>query len=214
MLLIYLASLYIGIPIILSGVFDPAPGIFRSAIETSSETECSFLTGEQMQRRLSENNHEAFPRGEIFKEDMIECIARVLPVTERPARVESVLSKLSSQIPEIVRTAKLRVPDKTVWRVEAIHEDSGVAEKVATAAKTSLAELRDSVFEQAPILGVNAVITFSKMKMSEGLPMLCREYASHLGQNEKLLALFQVNPAETQFHAGLCTHTGDWQWLL
>lgn len=214
MLLVYLASLYIGIPIILSGLFDPAPGIFRTAAEISRETECSLLTGEQMRRRLSENNHEAFPRGEIFKEDMIECTARVIPVSERPARVESVLSRLSAQIPEIVRAAKLRAPENTVWRIEAIHENPQVAEKVATAAKTSLSELRDSVFEQAPLLSVGAVTAFSKMQMTDGLPFLCSEYALHLGQNEKLLALFQLNPAETQFHAGLCSHTGDWQWLL
>lgn len=214
MLLVYLASLYIAVPLILSGLFDPAPGIFRTAIETSRETECSLLTGEQMRRRLSEKNHEAFPRAEIINEDLIECTARVLPVTARRARVESLLAGLSAQIPEIVRAAKLRAPENTVWRIEGIHDDPLVAEKAATAAKTSLAELRDSVFDQAPILGVNAVSAFSKMKMSEGLPMLCREYANHLGQNEKLLALFQLNPAETQFHAGLCTHTGEWQWLL
>ncbi|MEN9811112.1 MAG: hypothetical protein RLZZ488_2679 [Pseudomonadota bacterium] len=214
MLIFYLASLYVVVPLILSGIFDPAPGLFRTARETSSDAECRLLTGEQMRRRLSEENHEAFPRGEIMNEDLMECTGRVLPMAERRAPVESLLSGLSAQIPELVRTAKLRAPEKTLWRIEAFHDDPLVAEKVATAAKTSLSELRDSVFDQSPVLGVSAVAAFSGMKITEGLPILCREYASHLGQNEKLLALFQINPAETQLHAGLCTHTGDWQWLL
>ena len=214
MLFWYMISLYVGVPLVLSGFLDPSPGVFRGSSLDSSERECVLLTGESARAKLLEGNREGFARGEIFNEDLFDCRSRVVSVADRPARVEAVLASISSTVPELVRAARLKAPANTVWRVEVIHSDAEVAEKVSAAAKTNLAELREKVLDQSPEPTALGIQRFQQSKIEMGLPILCRDVASGMSSDEKLLGIFQINPAETRFHAGLCSNTGEWQWLL
>ena len=210
----YLLTLYIGVPLFLSGFLDPAPGVFRGSLRDASEYECVLLTGESARKRLLEDNRDGYARAEIFNEDLFDCRSRVLSVADRPARVEAMLSKISLMMPELVNAARLTAPPNTVWRVEVIHPDLEVAEKIAVAAKTNLVELREKVLDQSPEPTAIGIQRFQQAKIEDGLPLLCREFAPGMTNQEKLLGIFQLNPAETQFHAGLCSNTGEWQWLL
>lgn len=214
MLAIVLMSLYLGLPLLLSGFLDPGPGVFSGTNGDSSERECALLTGENARQRLLAANREGFARGIFIGEDVIDCRSRVVATSDRPARVEALLASISTTVPELVKAARLKSPSNTIWRVEVIHSDVVVAEKIANAAKTHLAELHESVLDLPPVLSAVGIQKFQQARIVDGMPILCEEFAGGIKGGEKVLGIVQLNPAETIWHAGLCSNTGDWQWLL
>lgn len=146
--------------------------------------------------------------------DVLACSPRYLGVGERPNRDEAILSTLSSQVSNLAETASALAPPNALWHVEAFYPSLAVAQKIAVAARTSLAERGLPVSDRVPTLAAGDVAVLATLPQSEVYRTACaRSFSSEvMGPDDVFLGLMIVDPYETVLHAGLCQR-GEWRWL-
>ncbi|MBE2250720.1 MAG: hypothetical protein IAE78_14380 [Myxococcus sp.] len=146
--------------------------------------------------------------------DVLTCSTRYLRVDERPARDEAILSTLSAQVAGLAETAAALVAPGARWHVDAFYPSLPVAQKIAVAARTSLAERGLEVSDRVPTLTAGDVAVLATLPQSEVYRVACaRSFStSVMGPDDVFLGLMIVDPRETALHAGLCQR-GAWRWL-
>jgi hypothetical protein len=209
-----LFGLYFGVPIALNFINDPTPGIIFGSSEQMKNYTCRYVSEEEARSSAPEKFSESFGRGTAIDMDEMRCRAKVFASGERNPQTEAVLDSVSEFIPEIVRVAKQNGNTTVRWRVETFHPTPRIANAISTATKVALAEASERVLDAAPTLPAATLQTIQGKPPREALPMACKGFASGLEPDERLLTLFQMNPSESRFHAGICTARGGWQWLL
>lgn len=146
--------------------------------------------------------------------DVLLCSTRYLETNERPPRDEAILWSLSTQVSELTDSARALAPPTTTWHVDAFYPSPRVAQKIAVAARTTLAERGALVSDRVPTLAAGDVSVLVALPQSELYRTACaRSFATEvLGADEAFLGLMIVDPRETALHGGVCLR-GEWRWL-
>jgi len=215
MVLFLLLLLPVLVPMAVSLVEDPAPGVTRTRAEARN-MDCTRLTEAAAHDRYPGQFREPAPRGDFSETGVIVCKGRIMEPGERPRRDEALLSELSRSAAEIAESAialGAQHADKT-WLVDAFYPDPAVAAKLAFATKTALVERGRRVSDRVPILASGDILVVGRMPPNEAYPLACARYRAEasMGDDEVLLAVVLLDARETTLHAGLCTG-GRWRWL-
>lgn len=146
--------------------------------------------------------------------DVLVCSKRYLDTGERKARDEAILSSLSQQVNELTESAGALAPAGARWHVDAFYPSVPVAQKIAVAARTTLAERGLTVSDRVPLLAAGDVSVLAAMLPTEAYQTGCaRAFATEvLTGDDVFLGLMIVDPKETMLHGGLCMR-GVWRWL-
>ncbi len=146
--------------------------------------------------------------------DVLACSTRYLQTGERPNRDEAILSTLSTQVTELADNAAAMAPQTTRWHVDAFYPSLPVAQKIAVAARTTLAQRGFIVSDRVPTLAAGDVSFLVTLPQSEVYRIACaRSFVTEvLGPDDAMLGLMIVDPKETQLHGGVCLR-GEWRWL-
>jgi len=192
---------------------DPAPGPWQSK-EEARNLECTRITQAKAHELRPDAVSEPFARGEFGVTDALACRRRFLPLGERPARDELILSSLSQTVGEITGQAAGAAPRGVTFHVDAFYPDPAVASKISVAARTGLAEQGYKVSDRVPLLAAGDLSVLGKMSPREAYPLACARYFAEksLTEGQALLGLMIVDSREAQLHAGLCVN-GGWTWL-
>jgi hypothetical protein len=146
--------------------------------------------------------------------DVLTCSTTYLQPDERPARDEAILSTLTSQVTGLTETASALVDSGAVWHVDAFYPSLAVAQKVAVAARTLLAERGLPVSDRVPTLAAGDVAVLATLPPSDVYRIACaRSYSTAvMGEGDVFLGLMIVDAKETILHGGVCQR-GEWRWL-
>lgn len=146
--------------------------------------------------------------------DVLVCSKRYLETGERQARDEAILTSLSQQVTELTESAGALAPPGARWHVDAFYPSLPVAQKIAVAARTTLAERGLEVSDRVPLLAAGDVSVLAALHPTEAYPLGCaRAFATEvLSGDDVFLGLMIVDPKETILHGGLCVR-GEWRWL-
>lgn len=202
------------LPIFISHVPDPAPGLSSTREEVRS-LDCEVLSQPQAHELYPAEVAEARARRIAGPSDsVLVCNRRILAPSERPARDEAILSSLRQTMAEMVQAASALTPGEPVWHVDAFYPEPAVGVKIAVAARTELAERGHKVSDRVPVLAAGDLAVLSGLPGSKAYPLACaRSFAEHvLSDKEALLGLMILDGRETQLHAGVC-RAGAWRWL-
>ncbi len=174
--------------------------------------------------RLSQAEaHERFPAevpatalrsAALMDIDALVCRRRLLRYGERDDRDELVLSQLGVEVAGLTQQAMALAAPQTRWFVDAFYPQPQVAQKIANAARLSLAEAGQHVSSQAPLLAAADVAILRELTLADALPLACQRLSAEktLGDHDAFLGVALVRPQETQLHAGVCLQ-GGWRWL-
>jgi hypothetical protein len=199
-------------------VLDPRlvldPVVFATRTERRG-LECEHLTLAQ--------GHERFP-GQIpaprartvadTDRMALVCSTWVFAPNERAARDEAILSTLSTQVSTLSDAASALVGPEVTWHIDAFYPNAPVAQKIAAAARTLLAQRGLNVSDGVPLLAAGDVAVLATLPQSEVYRTGCaRAFATAaLGPQDVFLGLMIVDAKETQLHGGVCQQ-GEWRWL-
>jgi hypothetical protein len=145
---------------------------------------------------------------------VLTCSARYFGVDERPARDEAILSTLSEQVGGLTESASALYGREVVWHVDAFYPSLPVAQKIAIAARTSLAERGLQVSNRVPLLAAGDVAVLASLPPAEVYPTACRRSfeTKVLEGRDVFFGLMIVDAKETILHGGVCSE-GAWRWL-
>lgn len=193
---------------------DPA-GVFASRSDARN-LECVRLDQAEAARLYPGVVPEPAMRGANFATtDALVCKRQLLEPGERPARDEAILSSLTREVSELVKSASALEPAQdTVWHVDAFYPDARVASKISVAARTELAERGRAVSDRVPLLAAGDVAVINRKPLQDAFPLACaRTFAEGtLVAPAVFLGLMIVDAREAQLHAGVCAR-GRWRWL-
>lgn len=146
--------------------------------------------------------------------DALVCTRRMVRFGERDPRDELILTNLSSDIGELTKQAAALGRPTTRWMVDAFYPQQQMVQKIATAARTSLAESGHTVVGQAPLLASGDATVLHNTPVQDFLPIACQRLTAEgtLGTDDAFFALALVRPQESALHAGVCID-GVWRWL-
>jgi hypothetical protein len=146
--------------------------------------------------------------------DVLTCSTRYVQTDERPPRDEAILSTLTAQVTGLTETASALVDPGTLWHVDAFYPSLPVAQKIAVAARTLLAERGLPVSDRVPTLAAGDVAVLATLPQSDVYRIACaRSYStSVMGDGDVFLGLMIVDAKETILHGGICQR-GEWRWL-
>lgn len=195
-----------------AGVFDPI--LFQTRAERRN-MDCVRLSQDEAAERFPGQIPSKDARALAgFQPDVMACATRYLQPDDRSARDEAILSTLSLQVSELVETATASAPAGARWHVDAFYPSLPVAQKIAVAARTTLAERGFSVSDRVPTLAAGDVSVLASLPPSEVYRTACARsfQTSVLGADELFLGLMIVDARETRLHGGLC-QAGVWRWL-
>ena len=201
------------LPFLAGRAGDPSPGFFHSRAEART-LECVRMSQAEVHEREPARVPEVPPRGAGTPVDVLVCKRRYLAPGERPARDEAILSSLRSEVSAIVQAASAAGEPSTVWHVDAFYPVPLVAQKIAVAARTELAERGLKVSDRVPVLAAGDLSVLGRLEPREQYPLACaRAFAEGaLVAPEAFLAVMIVDAREAQLHAGVCRE-GQWRWL-
>lgn len=195
-------------------VEDPA-GMFATRANARN-LDCTRLTQAEAARLAPGVVPEPPVRGANFAvTDALVCERRFLERGERPARDEAILSALTQDVGDLVKSASaLETAPEAVWHVDAFYPDAKVASKISVAARTELVERGRKVSDRVPVLAAGDLVVLNRMPVQKVFPGACsRLYAEQsLEPNAVFLALMIIDAREAELHAGVCAH-GTWRWL-
>jgi hypothetical protein len=192
---------------------DPSPGFFHSK-EESRTLECVRMSQAEVYEREPARVPEPPPRGARTPSDVLVCKRRYLAPDERPARDEAILSNLRGEVSAIVQAAAAAGDPSTIWHVDAYYPGAIVAQKIAVATRTELAERGHKVSDRVPVLAAGDLSVLGRMDPWEQYPLACaRTFAEGaLVTPEAFLGVMIIDAREGQLHAGVCKE-GQWRWL-
>lgn len=195
-----------------AGFFEPL--LFQSKAERRN-MDCRRLTQNEAAERFPGQIPQT--RGRAIagvQPDVLACSSRYIQTTDRPPRDEAILSTLSLQVTELTETAAAQVPAGVRWHVDAFYPSLPLAQKIAVAARTTLAERGYQVSDRVPTLAAGDVAVLATLPPSDVFRIACaRSYQTEvLGPDDVFFGLMIVDPRETQLHAGVCQQ-GTWRWL-
>jgi len=190
---------------------DPLPGLFHSKAE-SRALECVWLPQAEAHAREPARVPDVPPRSLALPSDVLVCKRSYLDAGERPARDEAILSNLRGEVGEIVQAAASE--PSNLWHVDAYYPDARVAQKIAVAARTELAERGWKVSDRVPTLAAGDLSVLGHLGPGEQYPLACaRAFAEGaLVPPEAFLGVMIVDAREAQLHAGVC-RDGQWRWI-
>lgn len=190
------------------------PLVFKSKVDRRN-LDCTRLSEVEAQARFP-GHVPPMPSKEIAgpTADVLLCSARYLETGERSARDEAILSSLTTQVTGLAESAAALAPAGARWHVDAFYPSLAVAQKIAVAARTTLAERGHAVSDRVPTLAAGDVAVLATLPQSEVYRTACaRSWATEvLRDDEVFLGLMIVDPKETMLHGGLCVR-GEWRWL-
>ncbi len=193
---------------------DPA-SVFATRAE-SRTLDCTRLSQQEAARVSPGLVPPPAVRGANFSiTDAMICERQLLAAGERPARDEAILSALTRDVGDLVKSASVLEPaSETTWHVDAFYPDAKVASKISVAARTSLAEQGRAVSDRVPLLAAGDVVVVDRLPLQKAFPIACARYFAEgsLKAPGVLLALMIIDPREAELHAGLCAR-GTWRWL-
>lgn len=194
---------------------DPAWGFWQGRQELRN-LECERMTQQRAHDLYPVRVPEPSPRTETLTSiDALVCSPRIVPFGERPARDEVVLTTLRARVAEFSQTASAVHNDVTTWYVDAFYPELTVATRIATAARTQLAERGMPVSNRVPLLAAGDLLVLRDLDVARAFPVACARYfAEHsLADKEALLGIALVDERVSELHAGVCRN-GVWRWLL
>jgi hypothetical protein len=210
LLIMFLAPL----PSLLARSSDPAPGIWQSKSEALN-LECTRMSQARAHELYPGQVPEPPPRGEgPSTTDALVCTQRFVPLGERKARDEVILTSLSQTVGEITDVASALGGGDLNWHVDAFYPRPEVASKISVAARTNLAERGRKVSDRVPVLAAGDISVLGRMSPKDSYPLACARYFAEgsLGEKDAFLGIMIVDERETQLHAGVCLG-GRWKWL-
>jgi hypothetical protein len=145
---------------------------------------------------------------------VLTCASRYFGVDERPARDEAILSTLGEQVSGLAQSATALYGREVVWHVDAFYPSLPVAQKIAIAARTTLAEKGLTVSNRVPTLAAGDVAVLATLPPAEVYPAACRRSfeTKVLERGDVFFGLMIVDAKETALHGGVCSD-GAWRWL-
>lgn len=193
---------------------DPA-SMFASRSDARN-LDCVHLEQAEAARLYPGFVPEAAARGANFAAtSALVCRRQLLEPGERPARDEAILSSLTREVSELVKSASALEPGQdAVWHVDAFYPEARVAAKIAVAARTELAERGRAVSDRVPLLAAGDVAVVNRQPLPGAFPLACARYFAErsLVAPAVFLGLLVIDPRETELHAGVCAR-GRWRWL-
>lgn len=210
-LLIYLLTL------LMAGgdrVLDPAVRM-AAGRQVGRHLSCERISQREAHERAPSEVPAPHPRaGAISNVDAMVCTRPLLRLGSRPARDELVLSHLRDDVQGLALQAAGLADPGVRWVVDAHIPEPAVANKVAVAGRTALAELGASVSARAPVPAAGDVEVMRDLPLEDALALACRRMTSDgtLRPQDVWLSYALVRPYETRLHAGLCVR-GAWRWL-
>jgi hypothetical protein len=193
--------------------YDPAPSLFHEKREARNLT-CKRLSQEEAHRQHPSVIPDLPARRFLTDSDALVCEQRFLPLGERPARDEAVLSSLRREASEIAHVVKAFTEERLTWHVDAFYPDALVASKISTAVKTELLSRGQAVSEVVPVLAAGDLAVLGRLPASQAYALACRRYFAEgaLADTDAFLGVMIVDARETQLHAGVCVRS-LWRWL-
>ncbi|MDX2010323.1 MAG: hypothetical protein SFW67_09040 [Myxococcaceae bacterium] len=145
---------------------------------------------------------------------VLTCASRYFAIDERPARDEAILSTLSEQVGALADQAGALYGREAVWHVDAFYPSLPVAQKIAIAARTTLAERGLTVSNRVPTLAAGDVAVLATLPPAEVYPAACRRSFETrvLEGRDVFFGVMIVDAKETILHGGVCSE-GTWRWL-
>lgn len=199
----------------LLGLYDTAPGLFRTKGEVRS-FDCERLDAQTGSQRYPGVIQPPRPRGDYVERSQVVCRQRIVRAGLRAPADEAILSTLEASTVDLAETVVSLRPDLegSTWLVEAYHPSGPVAAKVAFATKNVLVGRGLTVTDRTPTLGAGDVDVITRMPPDEAYRTACRRYhdTGSLREGDALLAIVHRDRRETVLHAGLCVG-GAWTWL-
>ena len=201
--------------VLLDRTSDPSAGLFRGKQEARN-LECLRLSQAEAHARYPVQVPEPPSKIVGAVTDALACQRLYLRENERPARDELLLSSLRQATDGIVAAAAAGISgdESVVWHVDAFYPDQTVAGKIASAAKTQMAERGLMVSDRVPLLAAGDIAVLGRMPPEAAYSVACVRYAAQgaLADNHAFLSLMVVDAREGQLHAGFCRQ-GKWTWL-
>lgn len=192
---------------------DPSPGILMSK-SASRNLECNRVSQAEGHLLYPGKIPDLPPRGSYSNIDALMCQGRITEPGDRANRDEAVLLTLRSTVQEVTRLATAVAPEQTRWHVDAFYPNATVAQKIAVAVRTDLAERGHVVTDRVPVLAAGDIAVLARLHASKAYPLACARYFKEqvLGGADAFLGLMIVDARETDLHAGVCLD-GTWRWL-
>ncbi|MDP2345288.1 MAG: hypothetical protein Q8O67_30370 [Deltaproteobacteria bacterium] len=193
---------------------DPVQQAWKGRQE-SRQLECERMSQAEAHERYPADVPRTHPRATaLVKIDAVVCRRRLIRYGERDARDELILSSLGQDVGELARQAAALGGPTTRWHVDAFYPQPQIVQKIATAARSTLAASGHLVSSQAPMLAAADSVILNNMSMADALPVACQRFFAEgtLGADDAWLALTLIRPQESQLHAGACIN-GAWRWL-
>ncbi len=192
---------------------DPSPGIFYSKKE-SRNLDCNRISQAEGHMLYPGKIPDLPPRGSYSNIDALICVGRITEPGDRANRDEAVLLTLGPTVQEVTRLATAHAPEQARWHVDAFYPNAGVAQKIAVAVRTDLAERGHSVTDRVPVLAAGDIAVLARLHAAKAYPLACARYFKEqvLGPADAFLGLMIVDARETDLHAGVCVD-GAWTWL-
>jgi hypothetical protein len=210
----YLIALAFGLFPVLGHFNDPAYDHLRLDETDRRRFSCERMTQARAHELHPGRVPEPGPRtGALNQGYAFVCVPRELPIDFRAPREEAILSNLSTTIAALTESAVAAVPNAH-WTVDAFYPDRVMTAKLATAARTRLAERGAHVTNGVPLLAAGDLLVMRTMTIDKKFPVACRRFHDEgsLGPDDAFLAIVLVDSRETDLHAGICVN-GNWRWL-
>ena len=200
-------------PFLVDRAADPSPGFFHSKEEARS-VECVRVSQAEAHAREPARIPDVHPRDVRSSTDALLCRRLYLAPGERDPRDEAILSSLRREVGEIVQAAAATGGPETLWHADAFYPEAIVAQKIAVATRTELAERGLRVSDRVPVLAAGDLSVLGKLAPQDAYPLACaRAFAEGaLAAPEAFLGVMIVDAREAQLHAGVCAE-GQWRWL-
>jgi len=195
-------------------VEDPSHVAWAGATEVR-QFDCERISQAEAHKRYPGSVPATSARGQVFYDiDALVCSRRYVDDDQRLPRDELLLRSLSSDVDELVGIASKQGGDVVKWTVDAFHPDPVMVRKIATAAKTSLAERGLQVSDRPPLLTAGDVEVLRSMHMQQALPVACKRMQDTgvLDDDTAFVSVALLHEYESALHVGLC-HQGRFKWL-
>jgi hypothetical protein len=182
---------------------------------------CERVSQAEAHRRFPATVPATAMRSTTFMDvDALVCARRLVPVGERDARDDVIVSQLGTEVAAIVGAVAGVVDPADMGEgggrvfVDAWYPSPPVAQKIAIATRQALAQGGHRVSNLAPLLAAGDVEVLQSLSIAEALPVTCaRLFAEQtLTGRDVFVGVALLRDNETQLHAGLC-QKGRWQWL-